>query len=179
MGKNTFMRWICLVIAAGAVFAPGCASAMSENRRAYILAHPHGWIEVEVTDQNVPKARPTKEDPNPTHPPTYCRIEIDIDKEPFLGEQVYPFGPAEPFRVESGFRFPVPIGAAQLELSYSGCDGLPDDAAPLKASIPVIVYQEMVTPVHFDGTTAMTGSVYEDTVVTLEKIYNRLQQGRP
>ena len=151
---------------------------MSQDRRDYILAHPHGWVEVQVTDQHVPLARPTKEDPNPTHPPTYCNVKATIDGEPFLNEQVYPFGTVEPFQVDTGFRFPVPIGAAQLLLTYLGCDALPDKAPPVQTTLPVVVYEEMVTPVQFDGTTTMAGKIYENTVVTLDKIYELLQQNR-
>ena len=155
------------------LFVSGCATALSPNRESYILAQPHGWIELTIVDQNVP-AIPDGSGTSKAHRPETCAIQVTRDQEPFLDELLYPSGENAPYRISSGFRFPVPLGSSTLHIRYSGCRAADGKAADSDATVDVIVATDSVTSVGFDGRAAVAVTPREDTAITLEKIYRRL-----
>ena len=159
----------------------GCANAVSVQRADYILSKPHGWVEVTVNDEDIPAA-PHKKGKEQTEPsPPHCTIIIYHNSERFLSETLYPIGNMPPYRLDTGFRFPLPAGEGQLELHYFGCDIAqenPDNIIPnsLIQSSPVFIDERHVTPVNFDGTAISVGVNYKNRTVTLESIDTRIQK---
>ena len=171
MRRSTAFALVALGFAA-------CASTLPIERREYILSRPHGWIEIEVRDAAVPSVPASEEDATRVRPPT-CYFDVSLDREPFVEGRVYPEGEAEPFRVESGFRFPVPVGTVAIAVTYSACD-LPSEgqaAGHVDVSASVPVAEGMVTDVAFDGEALGVGSPRADTMVTLERIYDAVSDG--
>lgn len=88
----------------------GCAKKVvaniSESRKAYITSQPHGWIEVELFDDNIPsKAKPkelTPEEAADWKPsPPSCHLVVFLNNEKFLYEDIFPYGQAPPYVVET------------------------------------------------------------------------------
>jgi hypothetical protein len=152
---------------------PSCARAISQERRDYILAHPHGWVELSFNDYQIPSI-PVKEKKKTVFvKPEQCRVTVSIDDEPYFSESVYPFGETEPYRVESGFRFPAPVGPAALRLTYSGCDaGEQEESGSVEQAIEINVAEGIVHNLDFDGTSITAGEVSPNRAVTLEDIYD-------
>lgn len=153
---------------------PSCARAISQERRDYILAHPHGWVELSFNDYQIPSI-PVKEKKKTVFvKPEQCRVTVEIDDEPYLSDSVYPFGEVEPFRVESGFRFPAPVGLTSLRLTYSGCDvgEKEEETGSVEQLVEINVQENMVQNLGFDGSAITTGEVTPNKAVTLEDIYD-------
>ena len=160
----------------------GCARAnVSKSREAYILSQPHGWIEITVTDENVPSVLPPKELPPDKmeswepEPPS-CRFLVELNNENFLYESIFPFGDEPPYIVDTGFRFPVPVGELDINIQYVGCDIENEDSASISFSSTIFIEEEMVSPIIFDGTSFYFTEIQGNTVITLEDIYNKLDQ---
>jgi hypothetical protein len=107
--------WSFLVFGA---LLPGCATASSEDRRAYILAHPHGWVEITIPDPYVPDVPPAQDSDDPWQRPSSCGVSVELNDEPVLYESAYPSGESAPYSASIGFRFPAPVGATELRFSY-------------------------------------------------------------
>ena len=118
---------LCALLLLGALL-PGCATALSQERRDYILAHPHG-------------------------------------------EEL-------PYAVDSGFRFPVPVGDVELYVSYSGCDIEEGKPANRETGIVVNIEEGTALEVAFDGQSLVAGVASPDTKVTLEDIYEAVTGSR-
>jgi hypothetical protein len=106
---------LLIILLAGAV---ACAATIDRDRSDYILAHPHGWVEVSIADDDV---RDVPERSSETGAvrwarPDECMIKIHLDREVFVYNSVYPTGPRAPYSVKSGFRFPAPVGPVLLSL---------------------------------------------------------------
>jgi hypothetical protein len=155
------------------VLAPIACASTVEQRRDYILAHPHGWVEVTVDDTAVPQVPESDERGAPRVRPSACSIEVRLDREPFVYGSAYPIGNAPPYAAKTGFRFPAPVGAADAHLTYTGCR----ERAEVTAHSPVVVEEGRVSEIRFDGAQLTTLPVRDDSVVTLEDIYEAVTQG--
>lgn len=80
-----------------------------------------------------------------------------------------------PFEANSGFRFPMPIGVATLRINYSGCRESDDNTIEAVLA-DVVIEKDMVTAISFDGTAATASSPREDTAITLDRVYRRLEE---
>lgn len=176
MNLKSIMVTILLVISCF-----GCASAnVSKSREAYILSQPHGWLEITVTDENVPSVLPPKDLPADKmtswkpEPPS-CFFLIELNNEKFLYESIFPFGDNPPYMVDTGFRFPVPVGELELTVRYVGCDIEDDARGSISYSSTIYIEEKMVTPVLFDGISFYFNDNQKNNVITLEDIYNKIE----
>jgi len=150
---------------------PNCAAGISQERRDYILSHPHGWVEVSVNDYQIPKT-PQKEDKKTIlKRPYYCPVTIKINEEPYFRDYLYPFGEEEPYELESGFRFPAPVGIISLKITYSGCDVIEGKEGTIERDIEIDVIENMVIKLNFDGNSLVLEETSPNKKVTLEDIY--------
>jgi hypothetical protein len=161
---------LCRVGAAVLVGAAACASTSIE-RREYILAHPHGWVELSLDDRAVPLVPESEEKPDSLVRPESCSVYVSLDREPFVSGSVYPVGDAPPFAADSGFRFPAPLGPALVTVEYAGCDVAGDERSSVTTELYVAVEENRVVEVHFDGEALRADPPREDRVVTLEDVY--------
>ncbi len=177
---------ICLLIP---ISLFGCAKKVvaniSDDRKAYILSQPHGWIEIELTDNNIPStikpAELTAEESAEWKPsPPSCFLLVRLNNEKFLYEDIFAFGASPPYMVETGFRFPSPIGAFKLEIYYGGCDVEVKDGKPEKASHKLIsdieVIEDWVTTVFTDGDVITIDPPRANTVITIDDVYKKLEK---
>jgi hypothetical protein len=158
----------------------GCAKAVTQTRDAYILAQPHGWIEIEVLDTEVfaipmPPDLTEEERANWQPTPPACLLTVTLNNEQFISENIFPFGEESPYKVDTGFRFPAPIGDFKITLTYSGCDIEDGESISITLSSKIIVYENKVTPITFDGEKISVVEAEENTVITLDDIYNKLE----
>jgi hypothetical protein len=167
----------------------GCAknvvANISEDRKAYILSQPHGWIEIELVDDNIPSAiKPAElpaEDAAQWKPsPPSCFILVRLNNEKFLYEEIFPFGASPPYIVETGFRFPAPVGAFELEIYYGGCDVELKDGEPIQSSQKLFseieVDEGWVTTVFTSGDSITIDPPRANTVITLDDVFKKLQK---
>jgi hypothetical protein len=164
------MRTRNLLVVALLAFA-ACASTMGTERRDYILSRPHGWIELSIDDDRIPLVPTSDERPNELVPPHSCYVEVRLDGEPYASVTVFPTGTQAPFSVKSGVRFPAPLGPALLAVSYSGCDVEKDKMTRADAQLYVAVAEARVTDVAFDGSALTASAPRDDSVVSLDDIY--------
>ena len=153
---------------------PACATASSVDRRAYILAHPHGWVELTIRDAAIPSI-PTEEDSDEGWERPYsCSVSVRINNERFLWESAFPYGETEPYRMDTGFRFPVPVGEAAIELVYGDCRLAEGEVATLYLEASVVVEQDMTHELIFDGAALLVRDPTPNQVVTLEDVYEAI-----
>ena len=151
-----------------------CGATVSQSRRAYITSRPHGWVEVSIFDKRIPFVPASDSNSGDRSGPEKCRFMLKLNGELFLTEDLFPIGPTEPFVVETGFRFPAPIGKGTLNLTYRGCRFDGSEEHIVKASTRIQINSGMVTPIHFDGELVSAGPEWPDTEVTLEDIYEAI-----
>jgi hypothetical protein len=177
---------ICILIPISLL---GCAKKVvaniSDDRKAYILSQPHGWIEIELTDNNIPStikpAELTAEESSEWKPsPPSCFLLVRLNNEKFLYEDIFAFGASPPYMVETGFRFPAPIGAFKLEIYYGGCDVEVKDGKPKQSSHKLIsdieVMEDWVTTVFTDGDAITIDPPRANTVITIDDVYKKLEK---
>jgi hypothetical protein len=153
------------------LLAHSACAGTSQERRDYILAHPHGWVEVSVDDRAVPQV-PSRDEERPgLIRPESCSLQVSLDGEPFMYGSSYPIGDAPPYTGKSGFRFPAPIGSTHLKLEYSGCDVSGEKLSTVEAEVPIVVEENRVTEVEFDGLRLAPLATRPNSVVTLEDVY--------
>lgn len=165
------------------LLSTSCANAnVSRNREAYILSQPHGWVEIEFFDAEVPPDPPskdvTKEELESWQPrPPSCYLKIKLNNEKFLYESIYPYGEAPRYIVDTGFRFPAPVGSFFLEIVYEGCDvDQEGTTASQSATMDILIEENMVTPIKYNGRDFNLETIKENTVITLDDIYTAIQQ---
>ncbi len=174
-------REIVLLIGVAAL---ACASSLPIERRDYILAHPHGWVEVKIDDRGVPlvpehETKDGKQVVKDWVKPTYCTVSVAVDGEEFVERvQVFPQGDRAPFRADSGIRFPALIGTPIVKLSWYGCRVKGEDTETVEQEIFVAVERDLVTDISFDGAQLFTAAPRADTVVTLDDVYEAVTGGR-
>ena len=163
------------------IFA-GCAKAnISRSREAFILSQPHGWIELTISDANVPAQLPPEnikpEELAKWKPkPPLCYLTIRINNERFLYETIFPFGQEEPYEVDTGFRMPAPVGEFDLIIEYSNCDIDDDKMTDVSIRSNITIIEGKVTSIAFDGEKLTFEGTKENDKVTLEDIYNKLDE---
>ena len=167
-----------IALAALVTLAQTACAQTSQERRDYILAHPHGWVEVTPEDRAIPQVPSNDEDHPGLVKPVSCSLHVELDGEPFVYGSVYPTGERPPYGAKSGFRFPAPIGSTQLLVSYSGCDLEGDKRATVEAAAPIVVETSRVTEVEFDGMRLAALATRPDSVITLDDVY-RAVTGKP
>ncbi len=153
------------------LLVPACATGISDDRRAYILAHPHGWVELTIQDTQVPNIPPPEDSKEGPQMPTSCRINVEIDNEDFLWDDAYPKGEQEPYEVESGFRFPVPVGVSELYFSYSGCRVRDGEVESIELAVMLMIAENMVHEIAFDGNALLPMEPRENRKVSMEDLY--------
>lgn len=154
-----------------------CASAgISESRTAYIMSRDHGWIELSINDNAIPPRPPGEKEQNYMPTPPYCSVTVSINNEEFIRESVYPYGEQPPYRLNTGFKFPVPTGDYNVEVIYSGCRFAAEGQSAFKYTAHVNIAKNYVTPLQFDGNYVSVGNQFENTQITLEDINNRLNE---
>lgn len=159
-----------------------CAATLAVERRDYILAHPHGWVEVSIADKNIPLVpnldEESKKERGAWVKPERCLARIQVNEEDFVYDSVYPLGATPPFEVTSGFRFPVPVGAAALKLTYGGCRVENEKEKNVEVAVLIGVEENMTLEAHFDGTQLTFDAPRPNRVVTLEDVYEALTGSR-
>ena len=149
-----------------------CAHAVSSERKAYITANDHGWIELTVIDKGIP-AKELKEGETPGEPePPTCHISVQLNNEFFLSETIHPAGKQPAYSVHTGFRFIAPEGEYLLALQYSGCHGKPI----ISQEKNIAITESHVTPLQFDGEALSAKQSVPDGEITLEEIDDRLRK---
>jgi hypothetical protein len=156
-----------------ATLVPGCAAANSD-RRAYILAHPHGWMEVTIADGEIPAVPPGEDSDDPWERPYSCDIRVQLNDEPILRASAYPTGDGEPYFVNTGFRFPVPIGAIELELLYASCRVEDGEIVSKQFFEKLVVKEDQTHEIVFNGLNLRILEPRPDEVVSLEDIYEAI-----
>lgn len=163
-----------IALVAAALFA--CAAGLPVERREYILARPHGWVELSVSDLAIPLVPESDEAGAALVPPPTCRLDVRLEGEPYVEGFVYPVGEEPPFAVSSGYRFPAPVGRVRLSVAYAGCDVDASKLGEVRAEVEVDVAEGRVTDVAFDGERLLPGAPRADTAVTLERIYEAVKE---
>lgn len=156
------------------LFLPSCATAASEDRRAYILAHPHGWIEVTIADPFIPDVPSRLGSEEPWQVPESCTVKVSVNDEPFLSDRAYPIGEHALYRADTGFRFPVSVGATALRFSYQDCRVAENQVVDVRLDALILVEKDKTHEVVFDGQTLETREPRPSTVVTLEDVYEAI-----
>jgi hypothetical protein len=87
-------------------------------------------------------------------------------------------GDTPPYSAATGFRFPAPVGPALLAVQYRGCDVADGKASTTSAELYVDVEENRVIEVHFDGASLAAEPPRDDTVVTLDDIYEAVTGGK-
>ena len=167
------MRRFSLFLVLG-VLLPGCATASSEDRRAYILAHPHGWVEITVSDPYVPDVPPAEDSEEPWQRPSSCSVSVKLNDEPLLYGSAYPSGELAPYSASTGFRFPAPVGATELRFSYGRCRLADGEIAAIELSAVLLLEEGQTHEVVFDGEELAVRAPHPNEVVTLEDIYEAI-----
>ncbi len=174
-------RELCLLIGVAAI---ACASSLPIERRDYVLAHPHGWVEVAIDDRAVPLVPETEVKGDEVVvkdwvKPAICFVSVLVDGEEYVDAvQVFPQGERAPFRADSGLRFPVEVGMPTLKLRWSGCRVKGEETTSVEDEIFIAVERDRVTDVQFDGNQLATAAPREDTVVSLDDVYEAIT-GQP
>ena len=163
--------WSFIVFSA---LLPSCATASSEDRRAYILAHPHGWVEITISDPYVPDVPPPEDSDDPWQRPSSCGVSVKLNDEPILYESAYPKGESAPYSTGTGFRFPAPVGATDLRLSYSRCRVADGETVSHELSAVLLIEEDQTHEVIFDGAEVEVRAPHPNEVVTLEDVYEAI-----
>jgi len=154
----------------------GCAKAISPPRADYILSKPHGWLEVTIKDEEIP-AVPQEKGKEKTGPiPPYCSLTVYHNNERFITESLDPVGDQPPYKLDTGFRFPLPSGAGEIELIYSGCEPDQEEPQSIKQKFSVFIDEGHVSPISFDGNVVAVGVNYENKTANFESIDKRLRK---
>jgi len=150
---------------------PGCATAAPEERTAYVLARPHAWVELTIADPIVPDVPPADDSEDPWRRPQSCSVSVEIDGEPWFRGSGYPQGETSPYVVETGFRFPVPVGTTSLTMTYGGCRVAGRELQSLSFVAEITAVETLAYEVVFDGSRLVSQPPRANTNVTLEDIY--------
>ena len=167
------MRGLIVLLVIGALL-PSCATASSEDRRAYILAHPHGWVEITISDALVPDVPPQSDSDDSWQRPYSCRVHVALNGEPILRDSAYPTGDSAPYSVSTGFRFPAPTGETDLSFSYTGCRLVGEEVVPVELAAVLSIQENQTHEVVFDGVELAVRAPRPNEVVSLEDVYEAI-----
>ncbi len=173
------------------IFFTGCGAVkadVSTPRRSYIIANEHGWIEIEVKYNEIETiSEEDEEEDDDEYEPVkpLCWFGLWINHEEFISEIIIPYGEKPPYNVDTGFRFPVPVGKLFVELAYSGCSGYSvvldsegkEEKVKNKLEITktVEIKENMVTKLYFDGYELFDDGIFSNKKTTLDDIDERLK----
>lgn len=150
---------------------PGCSTAATEERRAYVLARPHAWVELTIADAQIPDLPKSSDSEAPWERPESCSVSVALDGEPWMSGRLFPQGERAPYSANSGFRFPVPVGQSDLRISYGGCRVAGREPISVQVQTRVVAEEALVYELVFDGTRLDPLPVRPDSVVSLEDVY--------
>lgn len=166
------------LFALAVLFIPSTACAgASVDRRAYILAHPHGWLELTIFDSQVPDML-QRGDEKVWEKPESCSVHVSINSEPLLRDSAYPDGDTAPYVVDTGFRFPAPVGDSHVALSYTGCRVEDEEKISVESNTRLHIQQEQVHELRFDGSSVSVMPPVPNEVISLEDVYEAVTGGR-
>jgi hypothetical protein len=117
---------------------------VSEERKAYILANEHGWVELAV---DIPPSRFVQDGD-----PANCLLEVSVNGERFLSEPLFPRD-GEKRSIRTGFLFAAPATQSEVELRYSGCQ---KEDARVSGVVPLST--DKLVKLEFDGDTLATSA---------------------
>jgi hypothetical protein len=163
-----------LALAVLIIPATACAGA-SVDRRAYILAHPHGWVELTILDSQVPDTLSQSDEE--WERPGSCSVYVSVNSEPLLRDYGYPDGSAAPYVVNTGFRFPAPVGDSDVELRYAGCRVEDEEKISVESSTGLRIEEDQVHELVFDGSSISVMAPVPNEVITLEDVYEAVTGG--
>ena len=170
------MKFKLIALAVLIIPATACAGA-SVDRRAYILAHPHGWVELTILDSQVPDILPRSDEAEWEKPET-CSVYVHVNSEPLLRDSAYPDGDAAPYVVDTGFRFPAPVGDSDIDLRYLGCRVEDEERITVESSTQLRIEEDQVHELRFDGSSLSVMAPVPNQVITLEDVYEAVTGGR-
>ena len=171
---------ISIIVVFNLVFC-GCAKAItSKPRYDNIIANDHGWIEIEIVHEGVESITDTQQESEMP----LCNFSVYLNNEPVIKEKIIPFGKESPYKTDTGFRIPAPVGKLELEMHYSGCSGyeVQIDAQENQNKIfnsvditqTVEVKKNMVVELYFDGNELISKGVKQNDVITLQDINQKM-----
>jgi hypothetical protein len=142
--------------------------------QVYILAHPHGWVEITISDPHVPDVPPGEDSDDPWHRPSSCGVSVKLNDEPILYESAYPSGESAPYSATTGFRFPAPVGDTDLKFSYSRCRLVDGETVSIELSAVLLIGEDQTHEVVFDGAELAVRAPHPNEVVSLQDIYEAI-----
>lgn len=142
------------------------AQVAGEERRAYVRARAHGWVEITLADLAIPPVAAGDPEAPVWVRPVQCSLSVELDGEPWFTSSLYPQGESAPYFLQSGFRFPAPVGPQNLRLTYSGCR-----ATAVVLIAPLLVQPGTLYELVFDGSELDALPARPDREVSLEDIY--------
>lgn len=138
----------------------GCSRAeLSEYRQGYLLAQPHGWIELSVA---VPRTSLTETDRDKG-----CSLGVIVNGEAYLYEPL-PFLRDGQEEIRSGFLFPVAAGKNELQLTLTCAK---DSSLPL---LQVEVPEGQLLPASLDGRSVSAGEPRAYDEASIQQLAKRL-----
>ena len=160
----------------------GCAkpSDISEARRDHLMAGPHGWVDVTVhapvvasaasAAASVPVHVAAKVNGNAPLRPAVgrlgdCHLEFTVNGETMMVDDGN-LAQADAAGNPLGYRFPVPAGALDTELSISSCVD-----APLSAKLPLAETKDQLSLLEFDGKSLALKSMQPYAPATLDTVH--------
>ncbi len=161
----------------------GVKAEVSTSRRSYIIANEHGWVEIELKHDEIEAILEKDDDEEPAKPS--CWFGLQVNHEEFVLERITPFGEEPPYKVDTGFRFPIPVGKLVVELFYTGCSGYSVLSDPegkekmvknkLDITKQIEIKENMVTKLYFDGYELVDDGIFPNKKTTLDDIDERLK----
>ncbi len=142
----------------------GCTKA-DDARRDHILAGPHGWID--ITLRAPPEAKAAASAPAGA---TACEMRLQINGETRLderGDLVQADAAANPL----GYRFVVPAGQLQAELTIRQC--VKDE---LRLPLPLALKEHQLALLDFDGRKLVLVSTQAWEPATLDAVRGDVAQ---
>ena len=118
----------------------GCTRASSDARIDHILAGPHGWIDITL---HTPRLIVAEGAASAVGLPS-CNVHFETNGETRLSEGA-DLVQADAAGTPVGYRFVVPAGALNTELTLSGCTD------ELDVSLPVKLEKDQLALLEYDG----------------------------
>jgi hypothetical protein len=145
-----------------------CTKA-SDARRDYLLARPHGWIDLTLHAPSNNTATASAAAGAKRSSPAGCRIEFSVNGEPLLDESG-DLANADTAKNPLGYRVVAPAGDLNAELTITGC------VQALRQALPVLLEKDHLARLEFDGRHVTVASTEAYMPVTLEAVRSDLAQ---
>ena len=144
-----------------------CTKA-SDARRDYLLARPHGWIDLTVHAPS-PAVAASAVAGAKRNASSDCRIAFAIDGETLVDESG-DLAAADAAGNALGYRVVAPAGSLHGELTIEGC------VPPLRLALPVALEKDHLARLEFDGRRIAVSSTEAYSPVTLEAVRGDVAQ---